>query len=428
MRAGVSVPLTIASLVLGGAGAPACSSPKETSPAIGIDGPRSARAELVRGDFTERVLLTGELDAVSSETLVVPRTPQWNLAIRWLEADGKVVTAGQKVAEFDNSAFTNNLAERKLAAVQSANDLENQIAQNAITTADKRFELDKARIALEKARREAAVDPSTLPGRVFQQKKLEEERAEVALAKAIDDMEAHVKSAELDIRVKKLALEKAQREIAAAEAAIESVVLRAPRDGILVIADHPWEGRKLEPGDNLWVGIPVVRLPDFRKMKVNALLSDVDDGRVSVGMRANAYLDAYPDMAIPGTVTEISPVASEPSQRSWRRSFLVTMTLDDSTSASPPARKAPDRMIPGISVRVEVIGHSQKDALLAPRGSVDVSAKPPRLRLSDGTTVELESARCNAQSCAIAAPNTLAGRVREGTLVSASSSSSFGGT
>src|SRR5262245_2443580 len=91
------------------------------------DRDRSTHLVLGRGDLTERLLLTGELDAVSSESLAVPRTPQWNLSIRWLEADGTLVTAGQKVAEFDNSAFANNLAEQKASAAQSANDLAYQI-------------------------------------------------------------------------------------------------------------------------------------------------------------------------------------------------------------------------------------------------------------------------------------------------------------
>ena len=124
-----------------------------------------------------------------------------------------------------------------------------------------------------------------------------------------------------------------------------SVALRAPSDGIFVIAEHPWEGRKLEVGDNVWIGMAVARLPDLEKMKVNALLSDVDDGRVAVGMHANAILDAYPELVFLGVITDVSPVAREPSQHSFRRSFLVAMALD----------RTDPRMLPGMSVRVEIV-------------------------------------------------------------------------
>jgi multidrug resistance efflux pump len=362
-------------------------------------------AAVTRGDLAERLLLTGELDAVSAESLVVPRTPQWNLAVRWLESDGTFVTSGQKVAEFDNSAFVSNLAEKKLAATQSASDLAFQVAQNEIVATDKKFEVEKARIAVEKARVYAGVGPESYPKRTYQEKQLELQRAQVALAKATDELESQLKSAALDLQVKQIALEKAQREIKAAEDAVESVVLRAPRDGIVVIADHPWEGRKLDVGDNVWIGLPVVRLPDLRAMKVNALLSDVDDGRVTAGMRAVAYLDAYPDLKFPGSVTEVSPVAREPSQKSWRRSFLVTVALE---------RTDPERMLPGMSVRVEVEGKRADGALIVPRASIELDVKPPRVQLDDGSTVEVEPVLCNTGSCAIRASND---KLREGTLL-----------
>ena len=322
-------------LVLAVALAAGCSRPSAKRDAAPIAGaqPRS-----------DRVLLTGELDAVASETVIVPRTPRGSVALRWLEVDGTRVTKGQKVAELDNSAFANNLAEQKLTAVQTESDLAASEAQNDIQAADKRFDVDKARIALAKAKAEASIAEDTVTRRQYQEKQLEKQRAEVALAKAIDDLAAQTKAAALDIQVRKIALDKSKRDIAVAEAAIESVALRAPSDGIFVIAEHPWEGRKLEVGDNVWIGMSVARLPDLGKMKVNAFLSDVDDGRVAVGMRANAILDAYPELVFPGTITDVSPVAREPSQHSFRRSFLVTMALE----------RTDPRMLPGMSVRVEI--------------------------------------------------------------------------
>ena len=60
--------------------------------ACGAGGPEAARAhgttaervEVVRGALHERVLLTGELEAVQSAKLTVPRTSAWQLSIRWI--------------------------------------------------------------------------------------------------------------------------------------------------------------------------------------------------------------------------------------------------------------------------------------------------------------------------------------------------------
>ncbi|HKO94404.1 MAG TPA: HlyD family efflux transporter periplasmic adaptor subunit, partial [Polyangiaceae bacterium] len=318
------------------------------------------------------------------------------------------------VAELDNTNFATDLADKKLAAARSASDLAHQVEQDAIVEADKAFALESARTALEKARLEAAVDRSAYPLREYQEKQVARERAQVAFEKAQDELAAHRKSAALEAQIRGIALEKSQREIAAAEQAVRQLVLRAPSDGLVVVSTHPWFQRKIANGDNVWVGLPILRLPDLSTMHVNAWLSDVDDGRIAVGSRAISYLDAYPEIQFPGTITEISPVAREPSRDSWRRSFLVTVALD---------RVDLERMRPGMSVRVEVSAQRTPSALLAPRISVDSSATPPRLELAQGS-VEVNLLACNQQSCAFelrpaAAGGPPAARVEEGTLLRA---------
>jgi multidrug efflux pump subunit AcrA (membrane-fusion protein) len=353
-----------------------------------------APGELVvrRADVGDRVLLTGELEAVAAEDLVVPRTSEWFIQLRWLEVDGTFVKAGQRVAEFDNSAFAADLNEKKLAAIQAADDLDKQRAQNGIDTADKAFEVEKSKAALETARIDATVDKDTLPARVWQENQLALERAQTAYAKAVDDLEAQKKGAALDVEVKQIALEKSQREIHAAEDAIDKLVLRAPRDGVVVIGNHPREGRKLEVGDTIWVGLPVVRLPDLSTMRVKAALSDVDDGRVEVGMKATCTLDAYPDHPFEGVVTALSPVAREPSQKSQRRAFQVNVSLPQLDRGG---------LLPGLSVKVEIPGRVVQGALVAPRAALDFELAPPKLRTVDGGSLEVDVGLCSTQECEV---------------------------
>lgn len=348
--------------------------------------------ELHKGNLTRRLLLTGELDAVFAEHLSVPRTPQWNVSLRWLERDGAFVRAGQTVAELDNSAFAADLAEKKVSATRAKSDLEHQVTGDAVITADKTFEVEKARIALAKARLEAGVAPDMIARRAYQEKQLALERAEVALANATDNLRAHLDSAASEVKVRRIELEKAERAIEAAERAIQAMVLKAPRDGIVNVATHPWWGRKLEMGDNLWVGLRVARLPDLSAMQVNALASDVDDGQLRVGMPVRAILDAYPHEPFDGTISELSPVARAPSQGSQRRFFRVTVAL---------AKTDPARMRPGMSVRVEIDVDRREAAWIAPRVSLDLSQQPALLHLSDGTTARVRAVSCDLQSCAV---------------------------
>ena len=91
-------------------------------------------------------------------------------------------------------------------------------------------------------------------------------------------------------------------------------------------------------------------------MKVVAQLSDVDDGRIAVGMRVRCTLDTYPDRVFEGEVVSISPIAKEENNRSLRRFFQVEVLLVES---------APERMRPGMSVKVEVLVPPREPARLA---------------------------------------------------------------
>jgi HlyD family secretion protein len=189
-----------------------------------------------------------------------------------------------------------------------------------------------------------------------------------------------------------LSLQKAQRELTIDEHAIEELILRAPRNGIVVVRDHPWEGRRLQEGDAVFVGFPLAQLPEMASLQVEADLADVDDGRIGAGMPATIVLDAYPNMSFPGRVASISAVAQESSRTSLRRAFHVIVALDRLDAA---------RMRPGLSSRVVVHAMTQPNALLAPRAAIDFSGAKPRVRLVSGKAVDVILGACNAQECVV---------------------------
>jgi HlyD family secretion protein len=353
-------------------------------------GSRKSELVVTRGAIEDIVLMTGHLDAAESAVLVTPRTQNWTATVRWMEEDGARVTAGQKVLEFDNSALVSQLEEKRLAALQAENALVRQEAEDAIVTAEREFAVEQHRITHDKARLEAEVAADLLTARDYQERQLALQRAEVALEQARDALAAHLAAAALTIRIKRIELDTARRDIQSVEAELASLVLAAPRDGILIVAEHWREGRKIKIGDTLWPSMPVVKLPDLSVMNVIASLSDVDDGRIAAGMKATCVLDAYPDIEFPGTVKEISPVAKEPSRDSLIRAFQVTIALDETDA---------ERMRPGMSVKVIVHARNIDEGLLAPRAGIDLEAAPPRVWIEGGGEAEVEIDFCTAQMC-----------------------------
>lgn len=384
VRALAALTLPALCLACGGAGEiPAPAAAAEVGPLL-----------VERGDFQRRLLLTGELRAESGEVITVPRTPNWQVEIRWLAEDGEEVKAGEKIVEFDNSSFTADLEDKRLQASEAANELLRRRAEVATQEAERAFQVERARTEVAKARIQASVPDDLLARREWEERQLELTKAELELAKAEEEQESQRVAAQAELGEQRVKLERVEREIAVAEEAIQALTVTAPVDGVVVVEDHPWNGRKLQEGDTVFVGSTVLRLPDLEAMTVEAGLSDVDDGLLAEGDRVVATVDAYPEEPFAGRVVRVSAIAREEPGQSQRRFFWVVVE---------PEGLDTRRMLPGMSVKIEALIDERHDVLVAPRAGLDMAAQPPRARLAGGGETEVELGPCNAQVCVVEA-------------------------
>jgi HlyD family secretion protein len=349
------------------------------------------RLRVRRGPFVSEVVLSGELEAARGDLLSVPPLPSWQTAIKWIAEDGALVKANDPVAELDNTALTTDLDSKRQADMQAAQELQQKESEWKADLEQKELEVQKKKSDLDKALLEARVPKELLSGRSFEEKQTALRRASTEHEKAIDTLRARRTAIASERQNLILNIDRTQREILIAEQAIDALVLRAPREGIVVVKDHQWEGRKLQSGDPVWVGFPIVLLPDLSTMRVNAALADVDDGKIAPGMPVTVTLDGFPDTQFSGRVAAISAVAQESRRASLRRHFEVLIALD---------RLDPERMRPGLSARVVVRREQRQSALLVPRAALDFSGKSPLARVGDDFR-DVKLGPCNALDCVV---------------------------
>lgn len=356
--------------------------------------PAASEPERVRRGRLERTLvLDGSLAAVRKQAVLVPRQAAWRHPIRWMVEHGSRVEAGDVVVEFDNQQAVQRLEEAELRVVSAINALVARQATGAGEVADKRVELARKQAEHDKAALEAAIPEGMRAQRDWQEKQLALRQAGTALAKAFDDLAAAEVGLAADVEVERLKLAKAERDAGQAEDSIELLSLEAPGAGIALIGEHPWHGRQLQLGDTAFAGLEAVSIPDLTEMRVEAYLSDVDDGLVVPGQRVSCVLDAHPGTSYPGVVAVVAPIATTPARtRSLRRSFRVTVDL---------AESAPELMIPGMSVRLEIEVETLDDVLIAPRESIARVDDAWRVRLGDGRWAEVELGPCDARGCLV---------------------------
>jgi multidrug resistance efflux pump len=344
-----------------------------------------------RGDLASDLVLSGELEAARGETLNVPPLPSWQTAIKWIAEDGAILKGGEPAVELDNTTLTADLESKRQALTQALQELQQNEAEWSADLEQKQLEAEKRKSELEKAKLDALTPKDLLATKIYEEKQTALRRTTVEHQKAVDLLASRRTAVEAERRNLQLRIEKAHRDIATAERAIEELVLRAPRDGIIVIRDIPWEGRKLQTGDTVFVGMAIAMLPDVSTMRVKAGLADVDDGKIALGMPVTVTLDAFPNVPFTGKISAISAVAQESRRQSLRRQFEVLVALD---------RLDAERMRPGLSARIVVRRLNHPGMLLAPRAAIDFAATP-KVRLASGQTKDVKLGPCNAQDCVV---------------------------
>jgi len=347
-----------------------------------------------RGDFERRALLTGSLEASRAVALSVPRTPNWQVDLQWLAEDGAAVRAGDPVVELDDSSFASELENQDTALAERVAELERRATEVRTQTREREFEVDRKRSEVEKAELSADVPEGIVPRQELEERRLALAKARLELEKAEADLAAHEEGSAADLEVLRIEIRKSRREIEASRAAVRELELRTPVDGIFLVGDHPWQNRKLQVGDSVWVGLTVATIPDLASLIVEAHLPDVDDGSVAPGMAAVVTLDAYPETSFGGTVREVAPVAQDEGSESLRRFFRTVVELDETD---------PQRMIPGMSARVEVICERREDVVLVPRAALEMDGEAgfagATVRLAGGGTETVRLGPCNELEC-----------------------------
>lgn len=336
-------------------------------------------------------LLTGELAAVRAVELAVPRLPGMDggMQVKWIAQDGAEVAKDDVIVELDNARVSGTLDERRTREAQGAIALEQRQAALDAERSVKAFEVEKTSVALSKAKLEADVPVELRAKKEWHEKQQALIKADAALDKARVTLESHDRSAAADLRVLRIALDKARREVAQSEGSLRGLQLRAPRAGVVLLGRSPQEDRPVQMGDNLWPGLRAASLPDLSELEVAAYLPEVDDGRVLKGQTARIILDSALDLVHEGRIEDVAAVAQDAR---YAGGFKVRVSLGRTDAKS---------MRPGLSARVEVIRNTFKDALVVPRAAVSWQAKQARVARPGGGFTDVTISSCLALTCVV---------------------------
>jgi HlyD family secretion protein len=152
----------------------------------------------------------------------------------------------------------------------------------------------------------------------------------------------------------------------------DRLILKTPISGLAVVQTtfRGGEMGAIQNGDQLFPGQFFMSVVDPTSMVINASVNQVDVERLRIGAKARVRFDAYPDLELPARVYSLGGVPKSGGVRvNYVKEIPVRLKLD----AMDP------RVIPDLSVSIDVMVDFEDNAVVAPLSSVfqDEDASKP---------------------------------------------------
>lgn len=188
-------------------------------------------------------------------------------------------------------------------------------------------------------------------------KKLQLERAAIERERLLKKMEATKVMHQADVTSAEKRIERLERQREEERKKMESLTIRAPKEGVVVRAKKRHRGDETwNIGDNIWQGRVVATLPDPRKVKAMLYVPETEYKRMQVGDSVWYAFDAMPDNRAWGRITKMASVGQERTRGSKVKTFEIEASVDSLTT--------PVEM--GLSVNCHVYVSSVPDVLAVP--------------------------------------------------------------
>ncbi len=378
------LPLVAAVLAALGAPLSGCNSnaapAHNSAPAAAASGAAAATAPAAGA--TRPLLLTGVVEPVQSQAILVPPSNSNPVVLRTFVDEGSAVKTGDVVMSIDPSD-QESIEQLTIQAEQARARAEKEIADLEVRAIEAQRTLVNARAALSKAKVDAALPKGPVSLLNYDRYQGERERAgrdlevrQKARANAADEVARRRTDSELELKKLqvKLAFTAAQQELAK---------VRAKRDGVVVHAYSEWRGERFDEGSSAYSGNTVGRIMGAGANRVRAWALEADRNYLTDGQAVRLGFDALPGATLQGKVSAISSAPEARSSWGNSRYFRVDIEL-------PPNHALP--LLAGMSVLIEPLQGSVRPAALN-----KAAAAPP-------TELKIEGEIASRANLAVAPP------------------------
>ena len=251
-------------------------------------------------------------------------------------AEGDAVTAGQLIAQLDDSEQKEQLAVRRAelgVATAALDELEAGSRPEEIAAVEatwRSVEAERERAGLDFQRSQELRGGDVIAQRDFEAAQAQYRVAEARAVEANERLKlARLGPREETIRQGRARVEQARAAVALAETQLDNTRLVSPLTGVVL-------SHNIEVGEFVSPGTPVVTVADTVHLWVRAYVNQTDLGRIKLGGKAAVRTDTFPDKTYEGrigfiaTEAEFTPKTVQTTKERTRLVFRVKVYVDNS--------------------------------------------------------------------------------------------------
>ncbi|MCK0146571.1 RND transporter [Arenibacter sp. F26102] len=318
--------------------------------------------KVVKGDFLNEVIISGEAQSTSLKKINGPddirKFKLRDVKIQDLIPEGSLVKEGDYVGRLDPSEVNEQIldAQLNLETAQSKYTQEQldttlTLKQERTAIKDLLFDLQENRLELKQSIYEP---PATIKKLEIGIERLERDLKERTEDYKIKEQKAMAKMVEVGTEVSKIS--KMLDELRNLQ---KSFTILSDANGMVTYAKN-WDGSKRKVGSSISMWDPAIAtLPDLTKMESKTYANEVDIRKIKKDLPVIIGFDAFPDVMVKGTITNVANVGEE-KRGSDIKLFQVLVNFDENN----------ENVRPGMTTSNRILIHKEEDVLMVPLEAV----------------------------------------------------------
>ena len=277
---------------------------------------------------TRPVLITGEVEAVDSQTIFVPPSNSSPIVLRNFLAEGTQVRKGDVVLRIESAGAT-NVDQLRLDRERARAKTDSETATLEVAAIEAEKALVNAQAALDRAKVDAALPKQQITALDYDRHQAELGRTTRELAIKQDSLRnarAAVARRKEDgaLEVKKLQINEAFQLAQLAQSEV-----RAARDGVVVHGYSPLNGERIDEGSTAWPGNAAGTVLGDGHMVVTAWVLEADRPHLRDGQAVSLRFDALPGVVVTGKLAGITSAPEAKPRWGLGRYFRARIALPD---------------------------------------------------------------------------------------------------